>query len=369
MTRTTKTLVAAAVLAATAGAAQAQNVTLFGRIDTGIQFLEKVNAAGDSRTEVNNGGILPSIWGLKGTEDLGGGLKAVFNLEADFSSDTGGERFGGALRQFGRQANVGVSGGFGTILLGRQYAPALLAELGVEPRGYKESYSGLLTYALNQNPTGNGISGNNFLGIFTGNMVSYSGALGPVNVFAGYGLGENASSSDGETISAGANTTFGPVTVAGSYQKIRGGATSGFAFTERYAVGAAVAFGIAKVKVHYARADEDLRVSAATIGLGKLKTDNYGIGVDLALLPKSTTTLAYYYGESKDGPASLTTDSDSKTFVLSNDYALSKRTTLYAQLVYVDAGGANAIRNEVSAGVTARNEKSSIVGVGIKHDF
>jgi len=360
---------AGAMLTAVAGMAQAQNVTLFGRIDGTVEYIEKANAAGDSLTRLNNGGILPSIWGLKGSEDLGGGLKAVFNLESDFDSSTGGDRFGGGLRQFGRQANVGISSGFGTVLLGRQYAPALLAELGVEPRGYKESYSGLLTYALNQNPTGNGISGNNFLGIFLGNMISYSGSFGPANVFAGYALGENASSGDGEAYSAGANAKFGPFTVAGSYQQIKGGPTSGFAKTERYAGGIAAAFGIFTVKGHYARAEEDLRVSAATVGLGKLKTDNWGVGVDLAWLRNNTATLAYYEGKSKSGPAALTADSKSTTIVLSNDYALSKRTTLYGQFVYVDAGGANAVRNEVSAGVTTRDEKSSILGVGIKHDF
>jgi predicted porin len=93
------------------------------------------------------------------------------------------------------------------------------------------------------------------------------------------------------------------------------------------------------------------------------------VGVDLAWMANNTATIAYYNGESKNGPASLTTNSKSSTVVVSNDYALSKRTTLYAQAVFVDAGGANAVRNEVSAGVTQRDEKSTIVGIGVKHDF
>ena len=134
-----KTVIAAAVLAASAGAAQAQNVTIYGIVDTGLEYQSKVATASgdDSRFSMQNGGILPSIWGFKGSEDLGGGLKAVFNLEGDFGADTGGARFGGALMLFGRQANVGLSGGFGTVLLGRQYSPAILAELGTDPRGYK----------------------------------------------------------------------------------------------------------------------------------------------------------------------------------------------------------------------------------------
>ncbi|HEU4458581.1 MAG TPA: porin [Methylibium sp.] len=369
-TKTKLSLVAVAALTAAAGAAQAQNVTLFGRIDTGVQYIEKSSrsATGDSLTEMNNGGILPSIWGLKGSEDLGGGLKAVFNLESDFSGDTGGSRgLGNISTAFGRQANVGLSGGFGTILLGRQYSPAILAELGVDPRGYKESYSMLLPYALNQAPAGNAVaaSENNGLGIFTSNLISYAGAFGPVNVFAGYGLGEVASSSDADTVAFGANGKFGPVTVAGSFQRIRGGATSGFAKTERYGLGAAFGFGIVTVKGLYARATED---AISGLSAAEIETDNFGVGVDLAWLANNTATIAYYRGETKS------TNFETDTIVVSNDYALSKRTTLYAQFVYVDdkspvVVGASNARNQITGGSTQAGEKSFIAGVGIKHDF
>jgi predicted porin len=367
MTRTTKTLVAAAVLAATVGAAQAQNVTLFGRIDVGVEHVTKANAAGDSLTRVNNGGILPSIWGMKGSEDLGGGLKAVFNLESDFSGDTGGSRgLGNISTAFGRQANVGVSGGFGTILLGRQYSPAILAELGVDPRGYKESYSMLLPYALNQAPPGNDATGsNNGLGIFTSNLISYSGSFGPVNVLAGYGLGEVAGSSDADTLAFGANGKFGPVTVAGSFQRIRGGAANGFAKTERYGLGAAFGFGIATVKALYARATED---AVSGLSSAEIETDNFGIGVDLAWMPNNTATIAYYRGETKNSSA------ETDTLVISNDYALSKRSTLYAQIVLVDdktpvGSAVSNARNQITGGGTPQGQKSEIFGIGIKHDF
>lgn len=360
--------IAAAMLVLSAGYAQAQTVTLFGRLDVGVEHITKVNAAGDSLTRVNNGGILPSIWGMRGSEDLGGGLKAVFNLESDFGGDTGGSRgLGNISGAFGRQANVGVSGGFGTILLGRQYSPAILAELGVDPRGYKESYSMLLPYALNQNPAGNGVGAgevNNGLGIFTSNMISYSGSFGGVNVLAGYGLGEVAGSSDAETVAFGANTKFGPVVIAGSYQQIKGGAASGFAKTERYGIGAAFSFGMATVKGLYARATED---AVSGLAAAEIETDNYGVGVDLAWLPNNTATIAYYNGKTKN------TSQKTDTFIVSNDYAFSKRTTLYAQLVFVDdktptTGPSNA-RNQTTAGLTTQGDSAQIFGVGLKHDF
>jgi predicted porin len=70
---------------------------------------------------------------------------------------------------------VGLSSDWGTILIGRRYSPALLAELGTDPRGYKESFSSLLSLAANQLPEGNDLTGsNNGAGIFTSNMVSYT---------------------------------------------------------------------------------------------------------------------------------------------------------------------------------------------------
>lgn len=363
-----RSLIAGAVLAMTAGLAQAQSVTLFGRIDVGVEHVTDVPTGPtttDSRTSLQNGGILPSIWGLRGSEDLGGGLKAVFNLESDFDGSTGGERFSGALRLFGRQANVGLSGGFGTVLLGRQYSPALLAELGTDPRGYKESFSMLLPYALTQAPTGNAATGNNFLGIFNGNMISYSNAFGPVNVGVGYGLGEQAGdNSAGRTIAAGLSFT-GPVVVSLSYQGIRGLGAGAADETKRVGLGVAVPVGPVKIKGLFARAESD--VAGVTT-----KFDNFGVGADFAWAANNTLTAAYYQGKDK------TTGGKAKDFVISNDYALSKRTTLYVQFVHSKfdtAANADHVLLSIAADRYLANpaamlgEKSSIIGAGIKHDF
>jgi predicted porin len=353
-------LIACAVLATTAGAVQAQSVTLFGRVDAGVQYTSKSSrssSGNDSLTELNNGGILPSIWGMKGSEDLGGGLKAVFNLESDFDSGTGGRRGLGSIdNMFGRQANVGLSAEWGTILLGRRYSPALLAELGVDPRGYKESLSSLLSYAANQLPADNALGPNNGGGIFTSNMVSYDGKFGPVSVGAGFGLGEGLGGlGDGRTYAVGVSWT-GPVTLAGSYQRVEG---SPDAKTERFGVGFAVPLGAFTIKGIYAHATQD-----DNAGVEVADTDNFGIGADFKWSPESTATLAFYHG--KDDVVS---ENKTKTLIVSNDYALSKRTTLYAQLAYVDADAGSRINTQVTLGATPPGEKSTIVGVGIKHDF
>lgn len=371
-----RSLIAGAVLAMTAGLAQAQSVTLFGRIDVGIEHVTKVFTApgvDDSLTKVQNGGILPSIWGMRGSEDLGGGLKAVFNLESDFSGDTGGSRgLGNISTLFGRQANVGVSGGFGTVLLGRQYSPAILAELGTDPRGYKESFSMLLPYALTQLPAGNtGVetpAGPNGLGIFTSNLISYSNAFGPVSIGLGYGLGEQVGNNSAGRTFAGGLTFTGPVVVSLSYQAIKGigagVAGGGEDETTRFGVGVAVPLGPVKIKALYARSEYEDNGAVST----KTKFDNWGVGVDFGWAANNTLTAAYYQGKQKDGAL----NGKAKDFVISNDLALSKRTTLYVQFVHTDFDANANTALSIAAdryGALNRGEKSSIFGAGIKHDF
>lgn len=357
-----RSLIAGAVLAMTAGLAQAQSVTLFGRIDVGVEHVtDVVTPTGtDSVTRMQNGGILPSIWGMRGSEDLGGGLKAVFNLEGDFSGDTGGSRgLGNISSIFGRQANVGLSGGFGTVLLGRQYSPALLAELGTDPRGYKESFSSLIPYALSQNPPTNDLSGpNNGAGIFTSNMISYSNAFGPVSVGVGYGLGEVPGENNKRNTVALGVTYNGPVTVSGSFQQIKGLAEQE---TKRYAIGAAVPVGPVKIKGLFAKIQGD-----DAVGVEVSDIDFWGVGADFAWGGNNTLTAAYYQGKDK-GPGF---GGKTKDFVISNDFALSKRTTLYIQAVHtdIDATANPVLSIAIDRGVPT-GDKSTIFGAGIKHDF
>lgn len=116
----TRTLVAS-LLAAAAASAQAQSVTLHGTVDGAIEYLNHVGPAGQSlRRMPSITGSTPSRWGLRGSEDLGDGLKAVFALERGFFLNSGGG-FAQGGRPFGREAFVGLSGPWGLFSLGRQY--------------------------------------------------------------------------------------------------------------------------------------------------------------------------------------------------------------------------------------------------------
>lgn len=354
-------LAAAPLLLAGHGAAQAQpagSVTIYGVLDVSAEYISKTATAdGNKRlTRLNTGGISPSILGFKGAEDLGGGLKAVFNLEHDLAPDTGGARFGGTLGFWGRQANVGLSGNFGTVLVGRQYSPALLSELGTDPRGYKESYSMLTPYALNQAPDGNGTTGNNFLGVFLGNAISYTNNFGPATVRVAYALGEVAGGGSQRSAFSAGVALAQPITASLTYQQIRGDDS---ARTKRLGVGAAAPLGPVTLKALYARAEGD-----DATGARAFRTDTFAIGADFAWSPSNTANLSYYHGRDK-----LAGGGKTSALVLSNDLALSKRTTIYAQAVFVDVGDQASVRTQLTGGLTPNGTTASVLGLGIKHAF
>ncbi|RZU02819.1 porin [Rivibacter subsaxonicus] len=340
-------IVSAALAAAATGASAQSNVTLFGRLDAALQYSTKTGTIDDDLYELANGGIRPSIWGMKGTEDLGSGLKAFFNLEAHFFTDNGlGARTGQAFR---RQANVGVKSDWGAVTMGRQYSPAILANLGTEPRAFKENLSGLYPYALNQNPTNNTV---NDLGIFIGNAVSYSGNFGPVYVGALLAAGEGT----GRTMTLGASYT-GPVVVSGSYQEIDA-ANSDSDGTTHYMLGLAVPLGGFTIKGSYQHATED------DFGIETHEVDFYGIGFDWAWNAMNTFNATYYYGKDKKVSGDKTS-----TFVISNDYAISKRTVIYAQFAIADADSTPSLRTGVILNGSFPNSKTSVVALGISHSF
>ncbi|MGS0891930.1 porin [Burkholderia stagnalis] len=119
-------LVLSGTLVTIGQSAQAFEVSLYGLFDTSLTYVWNANADGGNMAGLGNGNVLGNRWGIRGAEDLGGGLKAIFTLENGFNPNTGSLGQGG--RMFGRQAFVGLeSARWGTVTLGRQYDP--LADL------------------------------------------------------------------------------------------------------------------------------------------------------------------------------------------------------------------------------------------------
>lgn len=351
-----KNLIALSALALACGAVQAQsNVTLYGNIDLGL--LTQSNVKANESTELYNAGISPSYWGLRGSEDLGGGLKANFNLESHFSADTGA----GVGGMFRRQANVGFSSAsMGTVTLGVQFSPAVLAFAATDPRGLRENFSGLYPWAYNSGALNAANSTNNDVGVFLHNAISYSKAIGPVNLAIGYSVAENnaAVPTGGAMLALGA-TYSGPLTVSGAYQKTDYAGSSN-ELSSVYSLGAGYTMGALTGKVNYLKAREKSLAGVDVTDVGVL-----GLGLDWKLAANNTLMFAVYSGkDSKTAVASKTT-----SFVLSDEYALSKRTTLYGQVVFANADAGAGLRTSIVAGGTLADKNATLFNVGVKHSF
>ena len=351
-----KHLIALAALALVSGMASAQSsVTVYGTVDVGLLTQNHtVGALGNdigSTQSVANGGISPSIWGFKGSEDLGNGLKASFNLEAHFSADTGA---GTGATAFRRQANVGLSSAnWGALTLGNQYSPAVLAFAATDPRGLRENFSGLYSWAYNSGALTAGNNGNNDVGVFLQNAISYSNKIGPVGLAAAYSVSETR----GAVYSLGA-TYSGPVSLSAAYQSTNLSGTSERQST-MYSVGAGYTWGDFTGKINYLRG---MNKNAALVETSKVGV--LGLGVDWKTASNNTVTAAIYSGKDKLNSADKTT-----TLILSDEYALSKRTTLYGQLAFAKAKAGATLMTSVVAGGTLVNANTTLLNVGVRHSF
>ena len=345
-----KNIMASAVLTLVSGLAAAQsNVTMYGIVDVGVLTQNNV-AAGAAKSRVASGGIAPSIWGFRGTEDLGGGMKASFNLEGHVAADTGAA-IGPLLR---RQSNVGLSfADAGTVTLGNQYSPAILAFAATDPRGLRENFSALYSWVYNSGALTPGNNGNNDVGVFLQNAISYSNKVDAVGVAGAYSVSENK----GAVYSLGL-TYAGPVAFSAAYQSTNKPGTSDRLSTMT-TVGVGYTMDAVTAKLNYLHG---VNKNAALVETSKVGV--VGLGLDWRTAPNNTVIAAVYFGKDKDHGADKT-----NSLILSDEYALSKRTTLYGTLTYVDAkAGATRLTTIVLNG-TAADKNTTLLNAGIKHTF
>lgn len=352
------TLLAVAALALVSGAAAAQStVTIYGNVDAGV-LLQNNAAPTVSSPQIYNGGISPSIWGFRGSEDLGNGLKVNFNLESHFSVDTGAS----TAPLFRRQANVGFSSAsMGNLTLGTQYSPAVLAFAATDPRGLRENFSGLYSWAYNSGVLA-GPNTNSDVGVFLHNAISYSNAVGPVNLALGYSVAENSATgpTGGAVVALGASYA-GPVSLSAAYQAADRANTSDRLST-MYSVGAGYTVGALTGKLNYLRG-----INKDAAGVDVSNVEVIGLGVDWKLAPNNTVIAAAYFGKDKN-------DSTNKTssFILSDEYALSKRTTLYGTVAFVNTDkmlNGGGLMTSIVAGGTLADTNATLVNFGVKHSF
>ncbi|MES2943348.1 MAG: porin [Pseudomonadota bacterium] len=367
MTEKLKQMAAAIALACSVGTVQAQTpgVTIYGVVDTGLEYLTRVDAAGNSQTRVPSlTGLVPSRLGFRGSEDLGGGLNAVFTLESGILVDSGALGQGGRL--FGRQAFVGLSSReFGTLALGRMYT--------------------MTTFALQTDTMGPAIYALASLDSYLANArvdnaLGYLGRFGGLTLGATYSLGRDTAGvpgvpNPGATLCPGESATDSKACrqwsallkydssswgVATSHDQLSGGpgetlglVSSSFRDKRTIANGW-IRFG-------------DLRVNAGVVHRHRntatdLKSNLWFVGASYPLMPRLALAAEFHRLDMKGS------NNDTDLLVLRGVYELSKRTSVYAMLGIAKNSG-TAARSVSSGATVGAGMNQTGVMAGISHSF
>jgi predicted porin len=341
-----KTLVAIAALAAVGAASAQSTVTLYGRLDANFGKSEvkatgtQAGTANDPGLAVDSGNLSGSRWGMTGTEDLGGGMKAKFQLESGYGVDTGASAQGGLL--FGRTAMVGLSGGFGSISLGRQYS--LIALGGWAITGGYANYDAWSAAGATPGAFGNAGSISQDPVRRSNSMLYQTPSMGGLVASFMYAPGENGTptTSAGRFTGVGVDYGNGPIRLTGQYENTK--AAAGGASTKHWIVGGSYNLGVAAISASYQRAE-----------VGTTEDRGYAIGLSAPLGPV-TLALEYAREDTDVGPLFA---SKARSLNLRAIYALSKRSDIYAFLTDAKSNTAG----------NAGTQDLSRAYVGIRHSF
>ena len=341
-----KSLVALAVLAASGAAMAQSSVTLFGVVDAAYAV---GNGSLTDKTQLRNSGYNSSRLGFRGTEDLGGGMKASFWLEAGVNNDDGTGAASSALNQaqtaanvgtqgltFNRRSTVSLEGGMGELRLGRDYTPQFWSETAFDPFG---------TNGVGTTLT---IGKGGLTGIRASNSIGYlSPSFSGVKVWIQTYMGENASTAAKVGNGNAFRVTFDQgkfsTAVAGSKTTTGAGVTN-----DTSNIAAAYDLGVAKLMVQ----SNTTKITAAA----DIKSSLIG-----ALVPMAGGTFRIASSQTEQA------GKESKLMAVGFVQPMSKRTDLYATYARVsNAGGAAAALN---GSTTAANASSTGYEFGVKHSF
>ncbi|MDT7838026.1 porin [Aquabacterium sp. OR-4] len=366
-TMTPRMLAAAAMLLCAAGA-QAQNVQIYGLIDLAVERLTDVGAAGSSVTRMPGlTGSAPSRLGFRGSEDLGGGLKALFTLEAGLGVDTGTSNQGG--RFFGRQSFVGLQGPWGTVSLGRQYSMLFWSQLDAD--------------LLGPNAYGSGSMDSYLPNARVDNALAWRGTFGPLTAGATYSPGRdavNAGPSPAGTNCAGESATdsqacrqwsallkydAGPWGMTAAVDQIRGG-TGAFA-----GLTSSTLTDTRSTVTGWWRVNTDLKLGAGLISRkneGSATTprsDLWYLGASWKPAPLWTVDAEVFKLDVKNSPNGAT------LLAVRGSYALSKNTALYATVGHIGNDGASAlgVSNAAAGNAPAAGRGQTGAATGVRMAF
>lgn len=341
------------------------SVTVYGMLDEGVELVTGI--ASNSSTTHGwrvGAGTGASRWGFKGKEDLGGGLKAVFTLEAGIGVDTGGLSQGGRI--FGRQAYVGLSGGFGALTLGRQYTMRYHGMLDADLFGAGAQGLGTLDSGVPNARADNAIAYRGEIGAVSGGVQFSFGrdAASGNNASATNCPGEAADASQCREWSVMAKYDGGTWGATGSYERQHGGTAATFG-------------GLTAPDLTDSRAmlTAYLHLKSAKWAVGWVRRVNEGITTPVSQMSWVTgsvpmteqllvdTMLAQLRYEHSPNKALLAT--------LRGNYILSKRTSVYLSGSHLRDSGAltlPATTNAPSSAALPGGSQTSVIA-GIRHSF
>lgn len=370
-----------------ASAANAQSsVTLYGLIDAGIAYTNSVvpsgSTHGSGRVALTSGNISGSRFGLRGAEDLGGGLKAVFVLENGFNLNNGTLGQGG--RMFGRQAFVGLSANdYGTVTLGRQYDSMVDFVAPLSGTAGTFGDSGFAHVYDNDNLQHT----TRFNNAVKFTSVDYAGFK-----FGGaYAFSNSTDFTVDRAYSVGASYNNGPLRLAAAYLQINGSAqasalsasaqaSAGIDPTElkstsgggnltadvQRTVGGGIGYTFGPAAVNFVYTHSQFQNTTA-FGMtnGSTNFNNYELNVKYAVTPALMLGLMDTYTDAHLNSTGKIGTADPKWNQVNAiaRYSLSKRTELYAEAMYqraigsgnravmYNAGGSSATGNQVMGSV------------------
>jgi len=355
-------LFAAAVGLLPIGGVHAQSsVTVYGLMDMGLEYANHQSAGGHV-TRLTSGNLSGSRWGLRGTEDLGGGQKAVFVIESGFDPDTGNSGQGGRL--FGRMAYVGLQGPWGAFTAGRQQS--MIFDLG----GRFDAMALAPRYSIINQDTA-------FVARYD-NSLKYAGSFGAVNLGAIYSTGTESKTADGSEVPGHSrlgraygfrvDTKIGPAGLGTAYDEVNSGTlTVNPGATARRAIAAMTyQFGAVTAYAGYrwARISHGATLSGAPAG--SPGSNLWWTGARWQATPALTLAVAAYYQDFKK------TSRDPWLFVAMGDYALSKRTDVYLSVGYTknkDDSNLGLGAGGGGFGSTTPGSNQAGITVGLRHKF
>lgn len=330
-----KSLIALAVLAASGAAMAQSSVTLWGIVDLNYR---SVSQGGKSVASMSQDGIASSRLGFRGTEDLGGGMKASFWLEGALQPDVGTS----AALQFQRRSTMSLEGGFGEIRLGRDYTPTFWTHTVYDPFGTNGVGSSLNTFNVLGSGATTAVRANNSFGYF-------SPTVGGLQLQAMATLKENKNVNDPNEYT-GVRVTYNAGPLSAAVATATEGASAAGASFKRTNVGVAYNMGVARPMFQY-----------TTAKFGATKVNHYLVG---AVVPMGATNLKASYVRSN-----YTGANDATQLAIGADYNLSKRTALYATYARISNDGAATFGLSPNAGAAAAGGSSRGFEVGMRHSF